>query len=145
MRVRRGGSLESNCKIRWRISGASTSSVGLSGREVRQAGVSTLRRTGVRRSRAGHFHNLSEIRRILYFFPCKATGRERRVVLGLGGFQEAAPIYRNPVAKSRRACARALCCRRGPTPYGGKPSCREQVSSRGQAEGKIKDSQHQQF
>src|SRR5215831_5684986 len=109
MRVRRGGSLESNCKIRWRTSGASTSRVATSGWKVEQ-GRQPRSNLGL-----GIFHNLSENRRILHFFPCKQTGGERRVVLGLGGFQEAAPIYRNPVAKSRRACARALGCRRGRT------------------------------
>src|SRR5215472_4159804 len=107
MRVRRGGSLESNSKIRRRISGASTSRVGTSGWTV-EPGRPPRRSRGL-----GNFHTLSKNRRILYFFPCKQTGGERRVVLGLGGFQEAAPIYRNPVAKSRRACARSLCCRDG--------------------------------
>ena len=54
------------------------------------------------------FHTPSEIRRILRFFSCQRMGYERRVSLGLGGFQEATPIYRNPVAGSRPACMRAL-------------------------------------
>src|SRR5712691_2651335 len=33
-------------------------------------------------------------------FSCQRTGSKRRVSLGLGGFQKAAPIYSNPVAGS---------------------------------------------
>src|SRR5215467_4962770 len=107
MKGRRGGSLESNCKTRWRTSGASTSRVATSVGRVKRG---RQPRSG---SGLGIFHTGSQNRRILYFFPCKRAGGERRVVLGLGGFQEAAPIYRNPVARSRPACARALRLWRG--------------------------------
>src|SRR5690349_24388918 len=90
----RGGSLESNCKIVWRISGASISKAWVSG--VATSGWQVGRGAPAPvQSGTGIFHTLTEIRRIPHFFPCKQTGGERRVVLGLGGFQEAAPIYRN--------------------------------------------------
>src|SRR5207249_41948 len=127
---RRGGSLESSCKIRWKTSGGWTSNtwvsgVATSGRKVGRGrqprsdlGLSPNWSSAFPGTAVRIFHTLPEIRRIPHFFPCKQTGGERRVVLGLGGFQEAAPIYRNPVARSQPACARALCWWQGPADGG---------------------------
>src|SRR5713101_4663306 len=47
-------------------------------------------------------------------FSCQSTVSKLRVSLGLGGFQKAAPIYRNPVAGSLRLVfSRALGVRLG--------------------------------